>query len=206
MLLCTLFRLALNVSSTRLILSQGEQGLDAAGQVIEAFGSFVVQGDFLVGVIIFALIAAINFIVIAKGASRVAEVGARFHLDALPGKQLSIDADLRAGSISTEVAAERRAFLAKESHFYGSMDGAMRFVQGDAIASLVITFINAVGGLSVGMTRGLEFREAVDTVWCFDNRRWFSEYFTGSFCFCLCWDDCNECVVFYPPQSLAGNY
>ena len=163
LLLCTLFRLALNVSSTRLILSQGEQGLGAAGQVIEAFGSFVVQGDFLVGIIIFALIAAINFIVIAKGASRVAEVGARFHLDALPGKQLSIDADLRSGSITTEQAAERRALLAKESHFYGAMDGAMRFVQGDAIASLVITFINAVGGLSVGMTRGLEFREAVDT-------------------------------------------
>lgn len=163
LLLSTLFRLALNVSSTRLILLNGDSGRDAAGEVIEAFGNFVVQGDFVVGAIIFAIVAVVNFVVIAKGSARVAEVSARFTLDAMPGRQLAIDSDLRAGSIGKEDAARERQSLAEESQFYGAMDGAMRFVQGDAIAGFIITFINAVGGVSIGMSRGLTFSDAVDT-------------------------------------------
>ncbi|MCB0358147.1 MAG: FHIPEP family type III secretion protein, partial [Bdellovibrionales bacterium] len=163
LLLSTLFRLALNVSSTRLILLNGDAGLDAAGQVIQAFGEFVVRGDFLVGAVIFAIIAVVNFVVIAKGSARVAEVAARFTLDALPGKQLAIDADLRAGLISKEDARRARAALAEESQFYGAMDGAMRFVQGDAIAGFVITFINAVGGVAIGVSRGMDIASAINT-------------------------------------------
>jgi flagellar biosynthesis component FlhA len=163
LLLTTLFRLALNVSSTRLILLNGEQGLRAAGRVIESFGSFVVQGDFIVGVIIFCIIAVVNFLVITKGASRVAEVSARFMLDALPGKQLAIDSDLRAGTISKEEASLMREQLGRDAKFYGAMDGAMKFVQGDAIAGLIITFVNAIGGVSIGISRGLSPRDAVDT-------------------------------------------
>jgi len=163
LLFTTLFRLALNVSSTRLILLHGDQGLDAAGHIIESFGNFVVQGDFAVGAIIFVIIAIVNFMVIAKGSARVAEVAARFTLDALPGKQLAIDADLRAGSITREEALQRRSYLARESRFYGAMDGAMRFVQGDAIACLVIAAINAIGGVSIGLSRGMEFSDAVST-------------------------------------------
>lgn len=163
LLVTTLYRLALNVSSTRLILLGGDQGLDAAGRVIESFGSFVVQGDFVVGMIIFAVIATVNFVVIAKGSGRVAEVAARFILDSMPGKQLAIDADLRSGNITKEIARQQRAQLSRESQFYGSMDGAMKFVQGDAIAGLIITFINAIGGVSIGISRGMNFSDAVDT-------------------------------------------
>ncbi len=161
-LLTTLYRLALNVSSTRLILLYGDQGHDAAGKVIQAFGRFVVQGDFVVGAIIFAVIATVNFLVIARGSARVAEVAARFTLDALPGKQLAIDSDMRAGNITVEEASERRQQLNRESQFYGAMDGSMKFVQGDAIATLIITFINAIGGVSIGISRGLSFSDSVD--------------------------------------------
>lgn len=163
LLLATVYRLALNVSSTRLILLHGDTGLDAAGQVIQSFGTFVVQGDFVVGAIVFCIIATVNFIVIAKGSARVAEVAARFTLDALPGKQMAIDAELRAGRLTAEEAQRRRDRLAQESQFFGSMDGSMKFVQGDAVAGLVITFINAVGGISLGLSRGLSFSDAVDT-------------------------------------------
>jgi len=163
LLVTTLYRLSLNVSSTRLILSDGDQGLDAAGTVIESFGAFVVGGDFLVGAVIFAIIAIVNFVVIARGAARVAEVAARFVLDALPGRQLAIDAELRSGAISQEEAVQQRALLTRESQFFGAMDGAMKFVQGDAIAGFVITLINAIGGIGIGLSRELSFTDAVST-------------------------------------------
>ena len=150
LLLTTLFRLGLNISSTRLILLGGQQGPDAAGNIIKAFGESVVQGDFLVGAIIFGVIALVNFLVITRGAARVAEVSARFSLDSLPGKQLAIDADLRAGNITREEAEKRRLTLMRESGFYGAMDGAMRFIQGDAIAALAIVLINVIGGGILG--------------------------------------------------------
>jgi len=146
LLLTTLFRLALEVSATRLILLKAN-----AGQVIHAFGSFVVSGNLVVGVVVFLILTTIQFIVIAKGAGRVAEVGARFTLDAMPGKQLSIDAELRAGHIDANEARRRRALLARESQFFGSMDGAMKFVKGDAIAGIVVLITNSVGGLIVGI-------------------------------------------------------
>ncbi len=161
LLISTLFRLGLNISSTRLILLGGQLGPDAAGKVIEAFGNSVVQGDFLVGAIIFSVIALVNFLVITKGAARVAEVSARFSLDALPGKQLAIDSDLRAGNITREEAERRRAGLMRESSFYGSMDGAMRFIQGDAIAGLLIVVINVIGGGILGINRGMTVEEAL---------------------------------------------
>lgn len=152
LLICTLFRLGLNVSSTRLILSQGE-----AGQIIKTFGNFVTGGNLLVGVVIFIVLLIIQFLVVAKGSERVAEVAARFTLDALPGKQMSIDADLRAGLITSEIAAQKRKDLIKESRLYGSMDGAMKFVKGDTIAGFVITFINILGGWIIGVCqRGLD--------------------------------------------------
>lgn len=146
LLITTLYRLALNVSSTRLILLQAD-----AGDVIEAFGNFVVQGNYVVGAVIFLILTLIQFLVIAKGSERVAEVGARFTLDAMPGKQMSIDAELRAGSISQDEARRRRSNLQKESQFYGAMDGAMKFVKGDAIAGIVITIVNILGGLAIGV-------------------------------------------------------
>ncbi|MBX3252015.1 MAG: type III secretion system export apparatus subunit SctV [Myxococcales bacterium] len=146
LLLTTLYRLALNVSSTRLILLQAD-----AGDVIRAFGEFVVSGNYVVGAVVFLILTLIQFIVIAKGSERVAEVGARFTLDAMPGKQMSIDAELRAGSMSQEEARVARAELQRESQFYGAMDGAMKFVKGDAIAGIVITLINILGGLTIGM-------------------------------------------------------
>jgi len=159
LLITTLFRLALNISSTRLILAQGN-----AGEVIQAFGSFVVGGNYVVGAIIFIIITLVNFIVIAKGAERVSEVGARFTLDAMPGKQMSIDADLRAGIINMEQAMERREILQRESQMYGAMDGAMKFVKGDAIAGIIITLVNVVGGLIIGvMIRDLSFQQAIQT-------------------------------------------
>ena len=156
LLISTLYRLALNISSTRLILLKGN-----AGEVIEAFGQFVAGGNFIVGGILFLIITLVNFLVIAKGAERVSEVAARFTLDAMPGKQMSIDADLRAGNITMEEAQERRDTLQRESQMYGAMDGAMKFVKGDAIAGLVITLINIVGGLIIGSAqRGLDLGTA----------------------------------------------
>ena len=148
LLVTTLYRLALNVSSTRLILLQAD-----AGRVIEAFGNFVVQGNYVVGAVVFLILTLIQFVVIAKGSERVAEVGARFTLDAMPGKQMSIDAELRSGAISQEEAKTRRSVLQRESEFFGAMDGAMKFVKGDAIAGIVITLVNIVGGLVIGIAQ-----------------------------------------------------
>lgn len=146
LLITTLYRLALNVSSTRLILLQAD-----AGDIIASFGDFVVMGNYVVGAVVFAILTLVQFIVVARGAERVAEVGARFTLDAMPGKQLAIDGDLRAGTIDAEGAAARRRGLEREAQFYGAMDGAMKFVKGDAIAAIVITLVNLVGGLAVGV-------------------------------------------------------
>jgi flagellar biosynthesis protein FlhA len=148
LLMLTLFRLSLNVASTRLILSQGY-----AGSLIEAFGSYVVQGNFVIGIIIFAVLIIINFVVITKGASRIAEVSARFTLDAMPGKQMAIDADLSSGLLTDEEAKQRREEVSREADFYGAMDGASKFVRGDVIAGLLITFINIIGGLVIGTTQ-----------------------------------------------------
>jgi flagellar biosynthesis protein FlhA len=151
LLLITLFRLALNVASTRIILLHGNEGTLAAGKVIKAFGGFVVGGNYLVGIIVFLILVAINFLVITKGAGRIAEVAARFTLDAMPGKQMSIDADLNAGLITEQEARQRRQLIAKEAEYYGAMDGANKFVRGDAIAGIVITLINIIGGLAIGV-------------------------------------------------------
>ena len=150
LLIATILRLALNLASTRLILSNGHEGTDAAGQVIEAFGGFVMQGSFIIGIIVFAILVLVNFVVITKGAGRIAEVSARFTLDAMPGKQMAIDADLSAGLIDEATAKSRRKELEDESTFFGAMDGASKFVRGDAIAGLLITLINIVGGLIIG--------------------------------------------------------
>jgi len=150
-LIATLFRLALNVASTRIVLLEGHEGGDAAGKVIEAFGSFVIGGNFAVGLVVFAILVIINFVVVTKGAGRVAEVGARFTLDAMPGKQMAIDADLNSGLIDQDQARERRAEVAAEADFYGSMDGASKFVRGDAIAGIIILFVNIIGGLAIGV-------------------------------------------------------
>ena len=145
-----MLRLGLNVASTRVVLLEGHQGGDAAGKVIAAFGEFVIGGNYVVGFIVFAILMIINFIVITKGAGRVSEVIARFTLDALPGKQM-VDADLNAGVIDQETAKLRRAQVAQESDFFGSMDGASKFVRGDAVAGLLILIINLVGGLLIGL-------------------------------------------------------
>jgi len=161
LLFATLLRLALNVASTRVVLLQGHQGPDAAGKVIESFAHFLVGGNFAVGVVVFVILVIINFIVITKGAGRIAEVGARFTLDAMPGKQMAIDADLNAGLIEEEQARRRRKEVAQEADFYGSMDGASKFVRGDAIAAILILLINMVGGLAVGVGQhDLGFGEA----------------------------------------------
>jgi len=164
LLFSTLLRLSLNVASTRVVLMNGHTGADAAGKVIEAFGHFLVGGNFAVGVMVFIILVLINFMVITKGAGRIAEVGARFMLDAMPGKQMAIDADLNAGLIGEEVARKRRQEVAQEADFYGSMDGASKFVRGDAIAGLLIMVINIIGGLVVGMVQhGLDFSTAGKT-------------------------------------------
>ncbi len=164
LLIVTLFRLSLNVASTRLILLRGEAGLDAAGQVIKAFGNFVVGGNYVVGLIIFTILVLINFVVITRGAGRIAEVAARFTLDAMPGKQMAIDADLNAGLIEENEAKSRRADIAREADFYGSMDGASKFVRGDAIAGIVITLINIIGGLIIGvLQQGMDLVTAAET-------------------------------------------
>ncbi|MDR5875257.1 flagellar biosynthesis protein FlhA [Halomonas sp. CUBES01] len=151
LLFTTLLRLSLNVASTRVVLMEGHQGGAAAGKVIEAFGAFLVGGNFAVGLVVFLILVIINFMVITKGAGRIAEVGARFTLDAMPGKQMAIDADLNAGLIAEEDAKARRAEIAQEADFYGSMDGASKFVRGDAVAGLVIMVVNIIGGLMIGM-------------------------------------------------------
>ena len=151
LLVVTLIRLSLNVASTRIILLHGSEGTGAAGEVIQSFGSFVVGGNFVVGTVIFIILVMINFIVITKGSVRTSEVAARFTLDAIPGKQMSIDADLNAGIIDEKEARNRRQKLEREADFYGSMDGAIRFVRGDAIAGILITFINILGGFSIGV-------------------------------------------------------
>ena len=161
LLISTMLRLSLNMASTRLILSHGHEGTDAAGHVIEAFGSFVMGGNFVIGIIVFAILIIVNFVVITKGSGRIAEVAARFHLDAMPGKQMAIDADLSAGLIDEKVAKQRRKDLEDESDFFGAMDGASKFVRGDAIAGLLIVFINIVGGMIIGVAQqGLSFADA----------------------------------------------
>ncbi|MGZ5055601.1 MAG: flagellar biosynthesis protein FlhA [Methylobacter sp.] len=160
-LLATLLRLALNVASTRVVLIEGHKGGDAAGKVIEAFGAFVIGGNFAVGLVVFAILVIINFMVVTKGAGRIAEVGARFTLDAMPGKQMAIDADLNAGLLTQDQARERRAEVATEADFYGSMDGASKFVRGDAIAGIIILFVNMIGGLAIGVIQhDLSFADA----------------------------------------------
>ncbi len=164
LLITTMFRLALNLASTRLILSRGYLGDDAAGEVIKAFGGFIMGNNFVIGVIVFAILVLVNFIVITKGSGRIAEVAARFALDAMPGKQMAIDADLSSGLINEEEAKKRREDLSKESSFYGAMDGASKFVRGDAIAGLLITFINIVAGIIIGMVQNdMSFVNASET-------------------------------------------
>src|ERR1700709_2076694 len=161
LLISTMLRLSLNLASTRLILSHGHEGTDAAGHVIQAFGNFVVGGNFVIGIIVFAILVIVNFVVITKGSGRIAEVAARFHLDAMPGKQMAIDADLRARLIDETVARKRRTDLEHESGFFGAMDGAWKFVRGDAIAGLLVVFINIIGGMIIGVAQqGLSFAEA----------------------------------------------
>lgn len=164
LLISTMIRLSLNLASTRLILAHGHEGKDAAGHVIEAFGGFVMQGNFLIGIIVFTILTIVNFVVITKGAGRIAEVAARFSLDAMPGKQMAIDADLSAGLIDEKEARSRRSILEQESTFFGSMDGAAKFVRGDAIAGILIVFINAVGGIIIGVAqKGMDLGEAAET-------------------------------------------
>ncbi|CCD88655.1 Flagellar biosynthesis protein flhA [Bradyrhizobium sp. ORS 285] len=164
LLISTMLRLSLNLASTRLILSRGHEGTDAAGHVIEAFGNFVMSGNFVIGIIVFAILVTVNFVVITKGSGRIAEVAARFHLDSMPGKQMAIDADLSAGLIDEKVAKARRKELEDESGFFGAMDGASKFVRGDAVAGLLVVFINIIGGIIIGVAQqGLGFAEAART-------------------------------------------
>lgn len=164
LLLATVLRLALNVASTRIVLSKGHEGSDAAGRVIEAFGEFVVAGNYAVGIFVFTILVIINLVVITKGAGRVSEVSARFTLDAMPGKQMAIDADLNAGLLSPDEATQRRADIAAEADFYGSMDGASKFVKGDAVAGILILVVNIIGGLIIGIAQyQLSFSAAAET-------------------------------------------
>jgi flagellar biosynthesis protein FlhA len=156
-----MLRLALNLASTRLILAHGHEGTSAAGHVIEAFGNFVMSGNFVIGIIVFTILVIVNFVVITKGSGRIAEVAARFHLDAMPGKQMAIDADLSAGLIDEKEARKRRQKLEDEGGFFGAMDGASKFVRGDAIAGLLVVFINVIGGMVIGIVQqGLSFSDA----------------------------------------------
>lgn len=164
LLISTMMRLSLNLASTRLILSHGHEGTAAAGHVIEAFGKFVMGGNFVIGIIVFAILVIVNFVVITKGSGRIAEVAARFALDAMPGKQMAIDADLSAGLIDEKTAKERRKALEDESGFFGAMDGASKFVRGDAVAGLLIVFINIIGGIIIGVAQmSLSFSDAAKT-------------------------------------------
>jgi flagellar biosynthesis protein FlhA len=161
LLISTMLRLSLNLASTRLILSRGHEGTDAAGHVIQAFGNFVMSGNFVIGIIVFIILVIVNFVVITKGSGRIAEVAARFHLDAMPGKQMAIDADLSAGMIDENEARRRRQELEDEGGFFGAMDGASKFVRGDAVAGLLVVFINVIGGMIIGIAQqGLSFAEA----------------------------------------------
>ena len=153
LLLSTMLRLSLNVASTRVVLTEGHTGPDAAGKVIEAFGHFLIGGNYTVGIVVFIILTIVNFVVVTKGAGRIAEVGARFTLDAMPGKQMAIDADLNAGLIAEAEARQRRAEVSQEAEFYGAMDGASKYVRGDAVAGILVTVINIVGGLVVGMVQ-----------------------------------------------------
>ena len=164
LLIATMLRLALNLASTRLILSHGHEGTAAAGHVIEAFGNFVMSGNFVIGIIVFTILIMVNFVVITKGSGRIAEVAARFHLDAMPGKQMAIDADLSAGLIDEKEARKRRQKLEDEGGFFGAMDGASKFVRGDAIAGLLVVFINIIGGMIIGIAQqGMSFADAAST-------------------------------------------
>src|SRR3954468_22171269 len=164
LLLVTLLRLALNVASTRVVLMHGHEGSHAAGRVIAAFGEFVIGGNYAVGAVVFIILTIINFVVVTKGAGRVSEVSARFALDAMPGKQMAIDADLNAGIITQDEARVRRLEVRAESDFYGSMDGASKFVRGDAVAGILIMVINIIGGLLIGtMMHGLPIGDATKT-------------------------------------------
>ncbi|HVZ04423.1 flagellar biosynthesis protein FlhA [Hyphomicrobium sp.] len=164
LLIATLLRLSLNVATTRLILSHGAEGPTAAGHVIAGFAQFVMSGNFVIGIVVFIILVTVNFVVITKGATRIAEVGARFTLDSLPGKQMAVDADLSSGSIDEKEAIRRRKELEEESQFFGAMDGASKFVRGDAIAGLIITAVNIFGGIIIGVTQhDLSFEHAVDT-------------------------------------------
>ena len=162
-LVATLLRLALNIATTRLILLHGHEGHSSAGRVVETFGKLVIEGNVVVGLVVFLILVVINFVVITKGAGRVAEVAARFALDGMPGKQMAIDADLNGGMISAEMARDRRRDVEREADFFGSMDGASKFVKGDAIASVLITAINLLGGLLLGLAAGMPLRQAVET-------------------------------------------
>src|SRR5690606_19383740 len=163
LLIVTMLRLSLSIATTRAILSHGNDGVNAAGYVIGGFSNLVMAGDFVIGLIVFLILIVVNFIVITKGATRIAEVGARFTLDAIPGKQMSIDADLSAGVIDDKEAQKRRRELEEESSFFGAMDGASKFVRGDAIAGLLITAINIIGGIAIGYTRhGMSMSESAD--------------------------------------------
>ncbi len=164
LLIATLFRLSLNVATTRRILLHGHEGPDAAGQVIKAFGQFVVGGNYIVGAIVFIILVTINYIVITKGTERISEVAARFTLDAMPGKQMSIDADLNAGIIDEKEAQRRRQELAKEADFYGAMDGASKFIRGDAVAGIIVALVNIIGGLAIGILQhGMDLQSALKT-------------------------------------------
>jgi flagellar biosynthesis protein FlhA len=164
LLISTMLRLSLNLASTRLILSHGHEGANAAGHVIEAFGNFVMGGNFVIGIIVFTILVIVNFVVITKGSGRIAEVAARFNLDAMPGKQMAIDADLSAGLIDEKEARRRRKQLEDESAFFGAMDGASKFVRGDAIAGLLVVFINIIGGMIIGIAQqGITFADAASS-------------------------------------------
>jgi len=163
-LIVTLYRLSLNVATTRMILSKGYEGPDAVSKIITAFGEFVVGGNYIIGIIVFIILVVINFLVITQGSTRVAEVAARFTLDALPGKQMAIDADLNAGLIDEQEAKRRREELIKEANFYGAMDGASKFVKGDAIAGIIITIVNIIAGFLIGVFQhGMDLAEAAQT-------------------------------------------
>jgi flagellar biosynthesis protein FlhA len=164
LLVATMLRLGLNVASTRLILSEGQNGTGAAGDIIEAFGGFVMQGNFVIGIIVFIILVIVNFVVITKGSGRIAEVAARFTLDAMPGKQMAIDADLSSGLINEDEARKRRKELEEQSNFFGAMDGASKFVRGDAMAGILITSINLIGGMIIGVAQsGMDFGSAAST-------------------------------------------
>ena len=163
LLIATMLRLSLNIATTRVILTHGDEGYTAAGHVIHGFSQFVMGGDFVIGLVVFAILIIVNFLVITKGATRIAEVGARFTLDAIPGKQMAIDADLSSGLIDEKQAQVRRRELEEESSFFGSMDGASKFVRGDAVAGLIITAVNIFGGIVIGVTRhGMDISQAAD--------------------------------------------